>query len=162
MRDAEDLVTDEDVTQINALAALLRQVDGRHELGAAALAEALVALGVTVSTDPVVDDQPTPIDNGRPFVQPAALPFMLDRFRLGVHRYKVGLQPFNRRKSIRDLKDEIGDALNYVTQFEYEQAEIAETAHALMNGVDAIPLGENHPARLHSRRLRELLQLAGY
>lgn len=36
--------------QIEALAALIREVDGRHDLGAAALAEALVDRGVRVAT----------------------------------------------------------------------------------------------------------------
>lgn len=43
-------MTNECTSQIEALAALIREVDGRHDLGAAALAEALVDRGVRVAT----------------------------------------------------------------------------------------------------------------
>lgn len=42
-------MTSENPRQIEALAALIREVDGEHSLGAAALAEALVARGVRVT-----------------------------------------------------------------------------------------------------------------
>lgn len=42
----------EPVDEINALAALIREIDGNHTLGAAALAEALVNRGVTIRAAP--------------------------------------------------------------------------------------------------------------
>lgn len=41
-------IADRDTSLVTALAAAIRQVDGSHSLGAAALAEALVERGVTV------------------------------------------------------------------------------------------------------------------
>lgn len=43
-------MADHDADAIGALAALIRDVDGSHQLGAAALAEALVHRGVTFTT----------------------------------------------------------------------------------------------------------------
>ncbi|MBE5502482.1 Uncharacterised protein [Mycobacteroides abscessus subsp. massiliense] len=43
-------MTNECTSQIETLAARIREVDGRHDLGAAALAEALVDRGVRVAT----------------------------------------------------------------------------------------------------------------
>lgn len=45
-------MADQDAGVIEHLAAVIREVDGRHQLGAAALAEALVDRGVTIKAQP--------------------------------------------------------------------------------------------------------------
>lgn len=147
-------------TRTDRLTALFRRLG--PGLDAVELAEALAAEGVDFVEEPVRDEQPIPVDNGRPHVMPRVLQFMLDRYRLGIHRYGVGLQAFNRRRSIRDAREELADGLAYLTQFEQEQEEIAETALALLREMDRAGLGSHTTIGPVSRRLRELLRLAGY
>lgn len=45
-------MSDDDASVIEAVAAMIRDVDGNHDLGAAALAEGLVARGVTIKPQP--------------------------------------------------------------------------------------------------------------
>ncbi|CAN3132292.1 hypothetical protein ACNUDN_30655 [Mycobacterium sp. smrl_JER01] len=58
---------------ITTLAAVIRDVDGAHRLGAAELAEALVSRGVTI-TDPAEQLYATAVDAGDGTVQPVSTP----------------------------------------------------------------------------------------
>lgn len=53
---------------------------------------------------------------GAPDIQPLVIRDLQDRYELGKARYGTGLQPFNGRSGLRDLYEELMDAVMYVRQ----------------------------------------------
>jgi hypothetical protein len=65
-------------------------------------------------------DQPMPVKNKLPAVWDLVLADIRVRDQIGQERYKTRLQPFNGRDSLRDLYEELLDAVVYVRQLIYE------------------------------------------
>jgi hypothetical protein len=58
--------------------------------------------------------QPPPKPNDKPAVWDLVLADMAERDRLGLHRYGTRLQPHNGRDNLRDLYEELIDAVCYL------------------------------------------------
>lgn len=89
---------------------------------------------------------PTPQTLGEPDVWAQIIAEMEKRRRVGIKRYKTALQPFNSRDALRDLFEELLDALAYTQQTMLETAKIrlylmvtANRLEEIYNGV--IPIG---------------------
>ena len=61
-------------------------------------------------------EQPPPIPNDRPSIQQLVLADVAERERIGIERYGVALQALNGRDGLRDLYEELLDAVMYVRQ----------------------------------------------
>lgn len=66
-------------------------------------------------------DQPLPTTNDLPCVQDQVMAFIERRKQLGVDRYGTTLQPHNGRDALRDLLEELVDAVNYTAQLIIER-----------------------------------------
>jgi hypothetical protein len=106
-----------------------------------------------VSDDREHDGQPTPAANDRSGMHDVVIALMRARKELGLKKYQTILQPFNGRDALLDLRDELLDAVVYVTQEIEERRE----AVALAARVEA-DLAE---ARAEVARLRRALLEAG-
>lgn len=71
--------------------------------------------------DPPHEEQPPPIVNHYPVVQDLVRKDIDARQQKGVERYNMPLQPFNGRDPLRDLYEELLDAVMYVRQVMYER-----------------------------------------
>ena len=67
------------------------------------------------------EDQPLPVVNDLPIVQDEVVQFIQKRKDLGVQRYGTALQPHNGRDGLRDLLEELVDAVNYTAQLIIER-----------------------------------------
>lgn len=76
-------------------------------------------------------DQPLPVPNDRPSMHDLVVVDMLNRKSVGYQRYGSFLQPFNGRNSLRDLYEELLDAIVYVRQVIEEDNEHLGQATAL-------------------------------
>ena len=65
--------------------------------------------------------QPAPIPNSHPAVWDLVIARMRERDRLGQLNYHTRLQPFNGRDALRDLQEELLDAVVYLEQLIYER-----------------------------------------
>jgi hypothetical protein len=65
--------------------------------------------------------QPPPVPNDRPAIQDLVLADVAERKRVGIERYGVPLQGFNGRDALRDLYEELLDAVQYLRQALYER-----------------------------------------
>src|SRR5205085_1432104 len=68
-----------------------------------------------------MNEQPDPKPNDLPAVWDLVLAAMKDRDAVGRERYGVPLQPFNGRRALRDLAEELLDATVYTFQEIYER-----------------------------------------
>lgn len=59
-------------------------------------------------------DQPLPVRNDSPFIQPLVIKDLEERMQLGIKRYGTLLQANNGRDMLRDLYEELLDALVYL------------------------------------------------
>jgi hypothetical protein len=66
-------------------------------------------------------EQPAPVANDRPAVWPLVVADMQARDAVGRERYGVPLQPHNGRDALRDLYEELLDAVAYARQAIYER-----------------------------------------
>jgi hypothetical protein len=69
-----------------------------------------------------VIDQPDPIHNEFPTCWESVIVKMRQRDTIGRKRYGTPLQPFNGRNSLRDLSEELLDAIVYSEQLQMELA----------------------------------------
>lgn len=60
--------------------------------------------------------QRKPTKNNHLAVWPAVIKDMQNRHKVGIKRYGTALQPFNGRKSLQDLYEELLDACAYIKQ----------------------------------------------
>jgi hypothetical protein len=65
--------------------------------------------------------QPKPLPNNNPHIADLVIEDIYERKQLGLNRYGVPLQAHNGRDGLRDLYEELGDALQYVRQLMYER-----------------------------------------
>ena len=65
--------------------------------------------------------QPSPVPNDRPAIQDLVAADVAERKRVGIERYGTPLQAFNGRDALRDLYEELLDAVQYVRQLMYER-----------------------------------------
>lgn len=72
-------------------------------------------------------EQPAPQPNDREHVQRRAIDQLTERYQYGVEHYKTGLQIGNGRKMIKDLREELQDALIYATGVEMGLDEVIRT-----------------------------------
>jgi hypothetical protein len=77
------------------------------------------------------DEQPDPTPNELPAVWDLVLEDMRKRDELGRQRYGTRLQPHNGRDSLRDLYEELLDAVAYTRQLIAERDE-----HAAVRSID--------------------------
>jgi hypothetical protein len=68
-----------------------------------------------------VTKQPSPVPNDRPAIQDLVAADVAERKRVGIERYGTPLQAFNGRDALRDLYEELLDAVQYVRQLMYER-----------------------------------------
>ncbi len=68
-------------------------------------------------------DQPLPVPNDRPDIQSLAIADIVERRQIGIERYGTALQPFNGRSALRDLYEELLDAVMYTRQLIEEDDE---------------------------------------
>lgn len=66
-------------------------------------------------------EQPAPVPNDRPAIQDLVMADVAERKRVGIERYGTPLQAFNGRDALRDLYEELLDAVQYVRQLMYER-----------------------------------------
>lgn len=66
-------------------------------------------------------DQPLPTANDRPQIQDLVIADIEKRRALGIERYGTPLQAFNGRDAMRDLYEELIDAVLYLRQVMDEQ-----------------------------------------
>lgn len=66
-------------------------------------------------------DQPLPTPNRHPVIQDLVAADLAARRAIGIQRYGTPLQPFNGRDPLRDLYEELIDAVQYVRQVIYER-----------------------------------------
>lgn len=66
-------------------------------------------------------DEPMPIHNNRPVIQDLVIEDIKTRKEEGIAKYGTPLQPFNGRSALRDLYQELIDAVQYVRQLIYEE-----------------------------------------
>lgn len=71
-------------------------------------------------------DQPLPVRNDEPDIQSMVIDDIGKRRAVGIERYGTPLQPFNGRKSLRDLYEELLDAACYVKQRLVEEDLVAK------------------------------------
>jgi hypothetical protein len=86
-------------------------------------------------------DQPLPVRNNEPDIQSMVIDDIGKRRAVGIERYGTPLQPFNGRKSLRDIYEELLDAACYVKQrlveedlvdkYVDENAKLKELGHTL-------------------------------
>jgi hypothetical protein len=69
-------------------------------------------------------DQQLPVPNDSPDIQSAVIADMVARRELGISRYKTALQPHNERDGLRDLYEELTDAVCYAKQLMVERDEL--------------------------------------
>lgn len=75
-----------------------------------------------INTDPPPhEEQPPPIVNHHPVVQDLVRRDIDARKQVGIERYGTPLQPFNGRDPLRDLYEELLDAVMYIRQVMYER-----------------------------------------
>jgi hypothetical protein len=75
-----------------------------------------------INTDPPPhEEQPPPIVNHHPIVQDLVRRDIDARKQVGIERYGTPLQPFNGRDPLRDLYEELLDAVMYIRQVMYER-----------------------------------------
>lgn len=65
--------------------------------------------------------EPTPIKNQNPAVWDLVIKDIKDRDEFGQKKYGTRLQPFNGRDVLKDLYQELLDAVVYIRQLIYEQ-----------------------------------------
>lgn len=68
-----------------------------------------------------MSEQPPPTPNDRPAIQDLVLADVAARKQLGIQRYGTPLQAFNGRDALRDLYEELLDAVQYARQVLYER-----------------------------------------
>lgn len=66
-------------------------------------------------------EQPAPKANGYPAVWPLVIEDMCERDKIGQVRYGTPLRPHNGRDALRDLYEELLDAVAYCRQMLYER-----------------------------------------
>lgn len=69
-------------------------------------------------------DQPLPVINDAPDIQTQVVADIADRRQVGISRYGTALQPHNGRDALRDLYEELLDAVMYVKQVMVERGEL--------------------------------------
>lgn len=67
------------------------------------------------------EDQPEPVVNTRPIVYDLFAQDLHTRYKVGLQRYGVALQPFNGRDALRDAYEEAIDLAFYIRQAIYER-----------------------------------------
>ncbi len=65
--------------------------------------------------------EPAPVKNELPAVWDLVIKDINDRDKFGQNKYSTRLQPFNGRNVLRDLYQELLDAIVYIRQLIYEQ-----------------------------------------
>ena len=65
--------------------------------------------------------QPMPVNNDHPAVWDLVMSDIQERDAIGQHKYNTRLQPFNGRKTLVDLYQELLDAVVYTRLLIYEQ-----------------------------------------
>jgi len=68
-----------------------------------------------------IEDQPPPEPSEHPNVWGLVMADMIERDRIGRSRYGTPLRPFNGRKALVDLYQELLDAVAYIRQEIYER-----------------------------------------
>lgn len=68
-----------------------------------------------------MSEQPNPVKNDFNYVVDDLIKELNDRKEKGISTYGVALQPFNKRNSLRDAKEELLDYYVYLTQWEKER-----------------------------------------
>jgi len=64
--------------------------------------------------------QPKPVKNNHPYSWDLVIEDMKARDNFGFKKYGVRLQPFNKRKQLRDLYEELLDSIVYLRTLLYE------------------------------------------
>ena len=82
-----------------------------------------------------VTEQPAPTPNSHPAVWDLVIADMKARDLVGLERYKVRLQPFNGRDSLRDAYEEALDICVYLRQL-IEERRITDDANGAAEGLD--------------------------
>lgn len=59
-------------------------------------------------------------------VEPKLIQWIRERTKVGVKKYGQPLHTFNGRNSVRDVKEELLDALQYVQQWEMERTAVSK------------------------------------
>lgn len=68
-----------------------------------------------------IGDQLPPTKNEHPVIQELVMEDIRARLQLGIERYGTGLQPHNGRDMLKDLYDELMDAMIYTRGAIYER-----------------------------------------
>lgn len=68
-----------------------------------------------------IDMQPNPLKNNNPEVYKLVTNDLEERYRIGLERYGVALQPFNGRDALIDAYEEAIDLVFYLRQAIYER-----------------------------------------
>jgi hypothetical protein len=105
-------------------------------------------------------DQPLPVPNDRPSMHDLVVTDMLTRKSVGYQRYGSFLQPFNGRNGLRDLYEELLDAIVYVRQVIEEDNEHLGQATALRAELERRDHGVRR-LEAENERLRAALREAG-
>lgn len=61
-------------------------------------------------------NQPDPVANDNPVIHELLIEMIQQRLDLGIKKYGVPIKPFNGRRSLQDVLDELLDASVYVLQ----------------------------------------------
>lgn len=84
-------------------------------------------------------DQPSPAPNSNPVLWELVIADMRERDRIGRNRYGTPLQPHNGRDALKDLMDELLDAVVYIRQFQEEMKCLGADLHMLHARLAASP-----------------------
>lgn len=83
-------------------------------------------------------DQPLPVINDAPDIQTQVVADIADRRQVGISRYGTALQPHNGRDALRDLYEELLDAVMYVKQVMVERGPVPTSEETGAAGHDLV------------------------
>lgn len=113
-------------------------------------------------------DQPNPLPAAGPDIQPLVIADLQDRYELGKARYGTGLKAFNGRNGLRDLYEELVDAIMYVRQVMEEDTSVMDEgctcdrkpkrAHKIACPLYTKDPNHDHHGRARTAALRDLIE----
>jgi hypothetical protein len=90
-----------------------------------------------------MSEQPAPVPNDLPAVWDLVIEDMRQRDALGLSRYGTRLQPHNGRDALRDLAEELYDAVVYLKQFRIEMRCLGQDVVRLRALLATLPCPES-------------------
>jgi hypothetical protein len=107
----------------------------------------------------MASEQPKPVDTGGPSLWQEIIRDMQEREQFGLQKYGLPVLAFNGRRVLRDIKEEILDALVYMKQLEVEAKELRLKLQVLLEHLDIV-LDANIEAahKLHIKAARFAVQ----